>query len=362
MPETGHSPTIYDVARRAKVSANTVSRALNGKPGVAEETRARVLRASEELQYHPHLGARALRTRQEGTIGFIYPARPELVPVSRGYFLYLCGELYRTFGTRGDRICIDLNPYADGVNTDYARSVWQKLCSASLFAGPLPSDDSTMERVHATGMPYLALGRLDSLPECSCATVDYDEATCACVQYLARRGHTRIGLLKAFSGFQPGVERQRGYERGLELLGLTYDPRLVQSVTFDAGSAARGAYRLLNDHTVTAIIDASAQEEAPVIRDAARRSGRVAGKDFDVICWTYTMEHRVMDDAIAHMWLPVREAASDGIERLAAWFRGEQVGPIRVVYSPTLVETKDLPPEIAPELARTHHLFDGSLV
>ena len=362
MSDTGIRPTIYDIAREAKVSANTVSRALNGKAGVAEATRARVLRVSEDLQYHPHLGARALRTRQPGSIGLIYPAHPRDVPVSRNFFLFLCAELYRNFGTRGDRMYIDLNPYADGVNADYARSVWQKLCSACLFAGPLATNDTIMARIHAQGLPYLALGRLDSLPDCSCATVDYETAAFESVRYLAARGHTRIGILKALSGYQPGLERRRGYNRGLASLDLAPEPRLVQPVSFDVQSVATAAYRLLNDRTVTALIDASGVEEAAAIREAARRAGRVPGKDFDLICWTYTMEHAMMNEACAHIWLPVREAASEGLERLAAWYRGECEGPVQVLYAPTVLETGALLPELPADSARAAHLFDGHLV
>ena len=257
MAPRGHSPTIYDVAQKAGVSANTVSRALNGKPGVAEETRRRIRRVSEEMQYHPHLGARSLRSRQEGSIGLVFPSPHSVVPLSRNFFLFLCSELYRLFGTRGERICMDLNPYAEGSSTDYARSVWQKLCSACLFSGPLSTEDTIIRRVHRTGMPYLALSRLDSLPECSCATVNYEQGALESVSYLAAKGHKRIGMLKALSGYQPGLERERGYRRGLETFGITPEERLVLPVTFDVANVATAAYRLLNDTSVTALIESA---------------------------------------------------------------------------------------------------------
>src|SRR4051794_4094993 len=64
-------PRLADVARAAGVSAMTVSNVLNGRPGVAEATRQRVLEAARALGYTPNLQARALaggRTRMIGLI------------------------------------------------------------------------------------------------------------------------------------------------------------------------------------------------------------------------------------------------------------------------------------------------------
>lgn len=64
-------PNISDVARRAKVSRTTVSRVLNGKDDVNEETRRRVLEAIKELNYRPSALARSLVKQKTDTIGVI---------------------------------------------------------------------------------------------------------------------------------------------------------------------------------------------------------------------------------------------------------------------------------------------------
>lgn len=65
--------TIKDVAREAKVSVATVSRALNGSPGVTSGTRARIERAASRLRYVPHGAARSLVTRRTQTVGALLP-------------------------------------------------------------------------------------------------------------------------------------------------------------------------------------------------------------------------------------------------------------------------------------------------
>ena len=69
--DTKQSVTIIDVARRAQVSAGTVSNMLTGKRPVAEETRLRIMEAIEELGYQPNLLARSLVSRFSNTLGVI---------------------------------------------------------------------------------------------------------------------------------------------------------------------------------------------------------------------------------------------------------------------------------------------------
>ncbi|WP_155264170.1 LacI family DNA-binding transcriptional regulator [Sphingomonas segetis] len=69
MPEA----TIRDVARRAKLSVATVSRALNGFDNVSEQARERVTQAVRELGYVPHAGARSLSLARTNAIGVVLP-------------------------------------------------------------------------------------------------------------------------------------------------------------------------------------------------------------------------------------------------------------------------------------------------
>ncbi len=351
--DTNGKPTIYDIARTAGVSANTVSRVLNGKEGVGKSTKERILQIMKDLDYHPHMGARAMRGRRAGCIGLTLTAPLDVVPVNQPIFLWLFSELYRVFGSTGERVCFDLNPFAQSPTGDYARSVWDNLYSVCVLAGPLATNDKIAARVHQSGIPYMAMGRLDSFPECSYATVDYEAGAYLSTKFLLERGHTRIAILKALSDFQPGVERRRGYVRALQEAGIEPDNRLMRSVTFGSSNIVNVVHRLLNDSDVTAFVDCSATEDASGIREGARRAGRVPGKDFEIVVWTYTNDAIVLSEASAHVWLPVRESASEGLELLAEWHHGERKGPIQLVYSPTIYEKPN-----GHEIAAPRRLFD----
>jgi LacI family transcriptional regulator len=345
--------TVHDIARVAGVSAKTVSRVVNDEPGVSAETRVRISKIIEKVDYHPHMGARSMRRRSLDSVGVTVPAPMEEVPVNLEFLVWLFAELYRVFSEQQYFICWDLKPPRLGGAVDYARGLWQQRYSGCIIAGPLATNDTTIRRIHESGCPYVVLGRLDSLPEVSHAAVDYQEATHMSARFLLGRGHTRIGMLKALAGYQPGVERRRGYLCAIEEAGLAPSEDLIRPVSFDSRDIANTTHRLLLDPKVTAVIDCSGAEDAASIRKGAQRAGRVPGKDFEVVCWTYTHNVIIMSEACAHVWLPVREAAAEGFDLLARWFRQDREGPIQILYRPTLYDTP-----AGDERLKPKHLFD----
>lgn len=94
-------PTLEDVARRAGVSRQTISRVINGKGDVAEDTRRRVRSAIRELGYQPNSLARSLATRRSAVLGLVVPdiTQPFYPQIARGvedgafaagYSVFLC--------------------------------------------------------------------------------------------------------------------------------------------------------------------------------------------------------------------------------------------------------------------------------
>jgi len=67
----GSKPTIYEVARRAGVSRQTVSRVINNRPDVATDTRQRVLQIIDEIEYRPSAVARSLSKQRTYNFGLV---------------------------------------------------------------------------------------------------------------------------------------------------------------------------------------------------------------------------------------------------------------------------------------------------
>ena len=71
------STTLADIAKRANVSASTVSRVISNHPDISEDTRKNVLKIMEEMKYQPNIIARSLARNSSKTIGVVLASRTE---------------------------------------------------------------------------------------------------------------------------------------------------------------------------------------------------------------------------------------------------------------------------------------------
>jgi hypothetical protein len=67
----------------------------------------------------------------------------------------------------------------------------------------------------------------------------------------------------------------------------------------------------------------------------------------EVVTWTYTNKATVLEEAAAHVWIPILEAAREGIRLFSDWFNGRSEGPVKVLHRATLY--KDLEPGEVPK-------------
>src|SRR3954471_5552163 len=109
-------PTIDDVAARAGVSAAAVSFAMNGRPGVAEETRLRILAAAEELSWRPSASARALTEARARAVGLLLSRSVDQLEVDPFFVRFLAGVERALGGSDHDLVLrvtenVDLGAY-----------------------------------------------------------------------------------------------------------------------------------------------------------------------------------------------------------------------------------------------------------
>jgi LacI family transcriptional regulator len=162
-------------------------------------------------------------------------------------------------------------------------------------------------------------------------------------------------MLQALRGYQPGTERMRGYCRALEEAGIPFDERLVRPVGFSAKEIVQATHQLLSIPDVTGLLDCSGTQDAASLRAGSARAGRRLGADVDIVVWTYTFNAMLLAEAAAHVWLPVMEASTAGLERLAAQIFEEQTEPFQVLYRPQLYQ-----PPSGGEMPRPQPVFDVS--
>lgn len=200
--------TMKDIATKAGVSINTVSRALNNKPDISKQTRNLILEIAQELNYTPHDLAKSLVTRKTHTIGIIIPNNkdPFYAEVvdgighesrKRGYSVILCNS----------------HDNAD-MELQLIRHLREKRVDGMLMY-PLQEDDRYIQELKNSLVPMVFLNRHTDALECDYVMNDNVYGAFSAVNYLIQKGHKRITYICAKANASSGQERIKGCKKAI---------------------------------------------------------------------------------------------------------------------------------------------------
>ncbi|MGY4707913.1 LacI family DNA-binding transcriptional regulator [Candidatus Bipolaricaulota sp. J31] len=274
------SPTIRDVAKRAGVSVSTASLALNGKPNVSEETRLKVLRAAEELGYHPHVLAKNLAHGRTRNLGLITPISLEHLFASAGFFSQLIRGMHRAAVEAGYSLSLHIAESEEEA-VDRIRSVVQGRSADGLLITNPTVTCPYLKDLKRRRIPYVFIGH--PLEEAVYVDNDNVEVSRIGVQHLIRCGHSRIVFLNGPARFTFCIDRLRGYRAALEEAGIPYRDELVWQSELVESAAYEVVYERAPRHEFTAVFAGSDVQAVGAIR-ALRDRGLEVPEDVAVVC------------------------------------------------------------------------------
>jgi DNA-binding LacI/PurR family transcriptional regulator len=239
-PPPTRRPTIDDVARAAQVSKGAVSFALNGRPGVAETTRARILAAADELGWTPSASARSLSTRRALAVGLVVAREPELLGADPFFPPFIAG-IETVLARRGHALVLQVPPSADAELDGYRRLAADGRVDG-VFLSDLRVDDPRPAALAELGLPAVTIGRTPAslLPSVS---LDDRPGIEAAVRHLIELGHERIAHVAGPSHFIHGGARREAWRSVLAAAGLPTD--LAVTADFTAAGGATATAQLL---------------------------------------------------------------------------------------------------------------------
>ena len=267
-----------DVARVAGVSQTTVSFVLNSKPGVviAEETRARIEEAVEQLGYRPNVAAQTLRTNKTHLIGLIsdeIATTPHAGQIIEGAqnAAWANGKLLLLMNTGGNK---DVEMAA--VNMLLERQV-EGIIYATMYHRPVNPPAALR------GVPVVLLDCF--VPDRSLPSVVPDEVQGGrtATEYLLNQGHRRIGLINDVDPIPAAAGRLEGYQQALAAYGVAFDERLVTSAAADASGGYRGTMALMQRSDPPKAIFCFCDRVAMGAYDALRKLGLAISEDVAII-------------------------------------------------------------------------------
>ncbi|MEK6755909.1 MAG: LacI family DNA-binding transcriptional regulator [Bacteroidota bacterium] len=249
-------PTIYDIAREAKVGIGTVSRVFNNHPSVSEETRARVIRVASRLNYRPHPYARGLARNRTSSILAVIPF------FTTFFFLEILQGVQAKLGQLDwDMILYGVN-HPDQVEGSLKHNVLRSRVDGILFFS-MPMPETFADQYLHQKTPVVLVDtnhkNFDSL------SVDNLQGACIATRHLISLGHTHIGMLNANLESVPARERLKGYRKAMTEADLPVEPALVKNsasprldgFTRESGYDVMGQFIALGKKRPTAIVVSS---------------------------------------------------------------------------------------------------------
>lgn len=242
--------TIKDIAKKANVSATTVSRVINNKPDVSESTKKKIQKLIKENNYKPNDIARGLVLKKTKTIGLIVPDIsnpffPEIIKgvehetKDAGYSVIIC-DTDNQIKQEKSSIDLLLSKQVDGIIMSL-------------------SNDSVRD-LKSLKESKLSIVQLDrNIPELSYPMVSVDNKLSAykATKHLIALGHTEIGHVTGELHTKPAQDRLEGYKKALKDSNLSCNKDLIIEGKYSKKSGYEAMVKMIKNKMPTAVFFAN---------------------------------------------------------------------------------------------------------
>ena len=323
------APSIYDVAREARVSVFTVSAVVNNKGRVSTTLQRRVRAAVQKLGYRPNLLARSLAKQQTHTIGMVVtdianPFFPAIVRAAEdaaqeaGYSVLLCNSDDRR-GKEALYLELLISKRVDGI-------------ILTKTPGPLAPAQRLM--LENSKVPIVLLMRTCPGLKGDLVQTDDEQGAFDAVAHLARVGHRRIGLVGGPLHVSNARSRRNGYLKALKEAGLQFDPKLVFEGDYRVNSGRRAGLALL-PYRPDAVLVTNYLMTVGFI-SAADEIGMGCPEDFGLVSFDDYPWLGCFRPRLSTIELPKSELGSSAVRLLLERLRGNSNRPQRITLPPQL--------------------------
>jgi DNA-binding LacI/PurR family transcriptional regulator len=314
---------LADVAKQAGVSEATVSRVLNGKPGISDATRAAVLTALDVIGYERPTHLRGRQPRMVGLVvpelqNPIFPALAEVVAgalAQRGFNAVLCTRT----GSMSE--------------AEYVDMLLERQVSGMIFAGGQYAEaDAPHEhytRLLRLRLPVVLVNAAAEHLDFPRVSTDDAVAMEQAHAHLAYLGHERIGLILGPPDHMPSLRKLEAFER------LSHSADLVERTRFSLEGGHAAATRLLA-RGVTAIVCASDPLALGAIR-AVRRAGMSVPADVSIVGYDDSAFMSCTDPPLTTVRQPIDALGRAAVELLTGQIEGAQVAAEELFFEPEIV-------------------------
>jgi LacI family transcriptional regulator len=229
--------TRNDVARRARVAPSTVSYVINNGPRpVSLEARERVLKAIDDLGYHPSDVARSLRTRRTLTIGLVIP------DITNPFYGEMVQAVEEVSLRHGYTVILGHSSHLPERELRYAQVLRSKQVDGVIFL-PVTPDLEPVATLTRAGIEVVVLER--DVPGYPCIVADEHNGGCLATRHLLELGHRKIGCIVLAGDSTSSVARAEGYRTALQEAGISPEQGWIVESEYGYVAGETAAHELL---------------------------------------------------------------------------------------------------------------------
>jgi Transcriptional regulators len=321
--------TIKDIARQAGVAPSVVSRALNNKYGVKEETKELIQKIAQEMDYYPNTAARSLVTRKRGTIGVM------MADISEPYYSQIIKGMEFVASQTGYTLL-----FSNSYESVERNRVLQKMIFAERVDGVVIVGSNIQEKNFVLSLlkqeiPFVLIERNFSDPRVNCIWVDNIKGAYLATKLLIEKGHRKIAHIAGNFYYQVALDRIEGYKKALIEAGIGFSEELITSGNFVTQDAYKAMKELLGHHctAVFAANDTMAYGALQAILEA----GLSVPDDIAVIGFDDLEFSALTNPPLTTIRQPRYEMGKQSMEILIANLQDEKNEKKKVCLAPELV-------------------------
>jgi LacI family transcriptional regulator len=334
--------SIRELAKLSGVSVATVSRVFNDYDDVSPETREKVLRLAEELDYTPTAAARTLVMQRSYVVGVVLNTGPDHPDLQHPFFQEVLVALRHRLGEGGFDLLL-LATEREGSSRSYLSRCRAHRVDGVVLMG-VDQHDADVRKLVRSSIPCIAVD-VDLVGRYAGYVVsDNHTGAAEAVRHLHSLGHTGIATITGMTTTKAGVDRLVGFRSELERLALPYRDGYVQEGDFYVESGYEGMRALLAlAEPPTAVFAASDLMAVGALR-AVEESGLSVPKDISLVGFDDIQLARLVQPALTTIRQDKAGLGIAAAEAVIRMIEGDGAAPPVVTLPVELVERASTAP------------------
>jgi DNA-binding LacI/PurR family transcriptional regulator len=325
--------TLKEVAAAAGVSTQTVSRVVNGRPDVANDTRVHIQEIIDSMGYQPSKIARSLIQGQSYAIGVVSSSIGLFGPslVLQGVQEAAVAEDYS--------LMLHILPDAEAFDANQIlREILSYHVDGILWAVPEigQNRDLVQQALPTVKVPIVFLN-MQPRPNLVTAVIDNKHGGSLATQHLIDQGRQNIGLITGPMNWWEARQRELGWRQALAENGRTVDESYIANGDWTPSSGERCIRMLLEWHPEMDAVFVCNDQMALGAMKVARQMGRQIPEDLAVVGFDDIPESPYFSPALTTVRQDVAEMGRQGIKQLLTLINEEELESTSVVLKPNLI-------------------------